>query len=147
MSICIGAFISCLYITYTGIKMFLIFIPGRWGTYDDEGEFVTMRSSIASILAFLTTCFMGHLFGEIERLRRENREIKVKLQIEEVKKKYDYLDREELEEKSIELKQRIDKLQAISSSTGYLDPAQVAELDKLYELAEELQKRMQATDN
>ena len=90
---------------------------------------------------------MGHLFGEIERLRRENREIKVKLQIEEVKKKYDYLDREELEEKSIELKQRIDKLQAISSSTGYLDPAQVAELDKLYELAEELQKRMQATDN
>jgi hypothetical protein len=47
----------------------LAFLPDRWGGYDEDGEFVTMRRSLSGIGGFACTLFLVDLLDKAKRNR------------------------------------------------------------------------------
>ena len=106
----LGAFISLTLVLDHGFEKLLAFIPDNWGGFDEDGEFVTTRSSIAIFLAAITSIFFGCMFFRIGELRKENRELKTIVEIENRKKDLKYLSRESLTRKCEETETLLSKL-------------------------------------
>jgi len=68
-AIYISAFITLMGVLYVGIKKLLFFIPWGWGAYDEDGDWRSMRESIAIMLAFLSSGFISTLFSKYETLK------------------------------------------------------------------------------
>ena len=79
----IGALMACVYILTQGIEAMLVFIPESWGGYDEDGEWVTSRNSIAFMLAIIASFAIGSVFERHNKLRAEHMRLKIDLQIKE----------------------------------------------------------------
>ncbi|MBW2740859.1 MAG: hypothetical protein JRE64_18890 [Deltaproteobacteria bacterium] len=72
-----GAFFSFFFVLGQGIEEFLVFISNDWGGYDEDGKFVSTRSSIAHTLALLLTFFFIYVFDKFEKMRTESRRLEI----------------------------------------------------------------------
>ena len=64
----ISAFVTLFGILYVGIESFLFFIPYSWGTYGEDGEWMSYRGYIAALLSLFASIFIAILFEKHERL-------------------------------------------------------------------------------
>jgi hypothetical protein len=85
MAVFIGAFSSLVFVLGQGIEELLAFIPADWGGYDEDGEFVTAKSSIANTLAFCLSFFFIHVFDKFEKMRTENQRLSIIAEIQKQK--------------------------------------------------------------
>jgi len=69
----IGVFVTLTYVLSVGFNDFLKFIPYSWGGYDEDGDWYTVRFSIAVFLAFFTAGYFLYLVGEFQRIKEEKR--------------------------------------------------------------------------
>lgn len=70
-----------------GLEKILVFIPAGWGGYDEEGEWVTTRFSIASTLGGTFALYLVYLVGNISQKEKELE--KKDDEIERLRKKLD----------------------------------------------------------
>lgn len=83
MAFFIGSFICIAGVLGQGFEEIFSFLPDSWGGYDEDGDFVTLRSSIAYTLSFFLTVFIAYVFDNLESLREENLRLKVVLEVRE----------------------------------------------------------------
>jgi amino acid permease len=91
-AIYISAFFTFGGILYIGVQTWLFIIPRSWGSYGDDGEWVTTRSSIAGMLAFAGSFLVAYLFEKYGGLTDKIKQ----LEEEKYKKEDEY---KELQEK------------------------------------------------
>ena len=85
--VCVGTWISLCIVLSLGLEKCLWFIPGDWGGFDEGGDFVTLRSSIAMSLAFALSVFSMYVFGRFVKIRNENRQLTLASEIQKLKDK------------------------------------------------------------
>lgn len=59
----IGAFLGIFLFLKYAFEGLLVFIPGRWGTWDEDGEFRSIRSTLAVVLAIGGASFLSYVFA------------------------------------------------------------------------------------
>jgi hypothetical protein len=65
----VGAFLSLTIVLQLGLEKLLVFIPRNWGTFDEDGDFASVRTRIAFLIAFALSLFFAYLFGRAAELR------------------------------------------------------------------------------
>jgi len=125
----IGALLSLGIVLAQGIEHFLEFIPGDWGGFDEEGEFVPARRGAATTMTTFLLVFVFHVFDKFEKLRMENKRLSEREKvfqeemriIAEVKKRKDdlrYRSHETLIKKRGNIEAALQKLREPSSNSS-----------------------------
>jgi L-rhamnose mutarotase len=65
------AFVILTVIFYMGFNELLYFIPERWGSYDEDGEFITRRNEFANLLAICFTGLLTTIVYQHNKLRNQ----------------------------------------------------------------------------
>lgn len=146
MAIYIGAFFSFILILGQGIEKLFLFIPGDWGGYDEDGNFVTTRSSIAHGLALLTSFFFFHVFDKFEKLRDENCRLSIIVEVEKRKRALRDSCLDSLIEKRREVETQLNDLREKSYEIEFSSENE-SEIQILIEMLEELECRIGETEH
>jgi len=141
MAVYIGSFFSLIFVLGHGIEQLLVFIPADWGRYDEEGEFLTTKRSIANVLAFLLSVFFVHVFDKFGKLLTENERLSIIAEIHKRKDGLRYRSRETLIEKRNDTETELQKLRD-RWHEGRLSSEAEKELRILKELLDEIDYRI-----
>ncbi len=92
----IGAFCFLLVVLARGTQELLVFVPDNWGGTDEDGAFVSVRSTIGSTLGALFSLFLVQVFVNHEKVQAENRRLSIAPEIKMRKDAWHLLGREGL---------------------------------------------------
>jgi len=84
----IGAFISFVAVVWGGIQNLLFFVPDDWGTFDEDGEFTSVKSMVAGVAALVLGFFIVHVLDRYEKMRSQNEAHRI---LAEAEKRVSYL--------------------------------------------------------
>ncbi len=70
-AIYVTASLTLIAVLYTGILRALFFIPYSWGGYDEDGEWTSVRATIAALLSIGGLFFVGDLYEKYGKLTNE----------------------------------------------------------------------------
>ncbi len=132
----ISALFGLLYIFAAGIESFLFFIPESWGGFDENGEFVTMRWSLAFFLGFVAALKFMSLLEEHGKLRAQNKQLSIELEVREQLDSLRSLASVEREKEISRIKATVTEL-AEFSADSYEDRVQREVLEEVLEKIEQ----------
>ncbi len=75
-AIYIMSFFSAVLMIFQMLRIYMFFIPEKWGSYDENGEFQPYNFGIAILLVLLAFFLIVYLFSKAKKLINENRELK-----------------------------------------------------------------------
>ena len=70
------SFLSAALMIFQMLETCLLFIPKKWGSYNEEGDFQPYNFGIAVLLVLLAFFLIAHLSNKAKKLINENRELK-----------------------------------------------------------------------
>ena len=76
----VGTLVGLTGLCAAAFEAALFFLPTSWGGFDEDGEFVTMRHSLAGTLGFFASMFILWLLDKRETLSKENEELRKELE-------------------------------------------------------------------
>jgi hypothetical protein len=79
MAIGIGGFIFACAVLICGFEGVLFFIPRRWGSFDEHGEWTSTRQGLSSVLGFFSALAVTDMYGKVKNLRRDIQHLKAQL--------------------------------------------------------------------
>lgn len=70
--VCLIAFVVCI---YQGADWMLQWMPDSWGSLDEDGEYVTLRHSIAFVFAFFFGGMLAQVIGRATDAAEKNEQL------------------------------------------------------------------------
>lgn len=144
MAVYAGTFFCLVFVLGEGIEELLVFIPADWGEYNEDGDFVTTRNSIAYALAFFLSLLFVDVSRKFDEMRTENERLSVLTETQKRKDGLRHRSREALIRGRDETETKLKELRERSYS-GRLSSGDYRELRVLEELLDEFDCRIRKT--
>ena len=145
LAIFIGSFLTLAVVLSRGIYELLVFIPADLGAYE-EGEFVTIRSSITTGTALALSFFFLYVFIKFEEIREQNQRMFVIVEFQKRKDVLRYRSRQFLLERRDEVEA---ELESIYDRTHNRNPTtkEKREVEVLSDLLEKLEYQIRDVED